>query len=93
MELLRVSGLRKKRDEDFVLKDISFTQNVHQKIAVAGETGSGKTTLLKMIAGLIQPDAGEIIFENERVNGPEDVLVPGHSFIAYLSQQYELPKF
>ena len=90
MALLTVSGLTKEERGKAIVKDINFTQPVFQKIAVAGETGSGKTTLLKMIAGLIQPDAGEIRFENRRVAGPYEKLIPGHPGIAYLSQHFEL---
>jgi ABC-type Fe3+/spermidine/putrescine transport system ATPase subunit len=90
MALLTVSGVSKKEKTIFTVKDISFTQNPFQKIAIAGETGSGKTTLLKIIAGLIQPDAGEILFEQKKVRGPNDQLIPGHAGIAYLSQHFEL---
>ncbi len=90
MHLLTVSGIFKKGEQDFVLQEINFTQQVFQKIAIAGETGSGKSTLLKIIAGLIQPDAGKVLFENKRVRGPEEELVPGHPHIAYLSQHFEL---
>jgi iron(III) transport system ATP-binding protein len=90
MALLKVSGVSKKEKSIFTVKDISFTQEPFQKIAIAGETGSGKTTLLKMIAGLVQPDAGEILFEQKKVRGPNDQLIPGHAGIAYLSQHFEL---
>ncbi|MBN8673560.1 MAG: ABC transporter ATP-binding protein [Chitinophagales bacterium] len=90
MALLTVSGISKKGNDSFVVKEISFSQQPLQKIAIAGETGSGKTTLLKMIAGLIQPDEGEIIFDNNKVIGPADKLLPGHPGIAYLSQHFEL---
>lgn len=90
MVLLKVSGISKKGKDSFVVKEINFSQQRLQKIAIAGETGSGKTTLLKMIAGLVQPDAGEIIFDNTNVIGPADKLLPGHPGIAYLSQHFEL---
>jgi ABC-type sugar transport system ATPase subunit len=90
MSLLQVSGISKKKDEEFVLSNISFNQQRFQKIAIAGETGSGKSTLLKIIAGLIQPDEGEVMFEQHRVLGPEEKLLPGHPAIAYLSQHFEL---
>ncbi len=90
MDLLHVSGIHKKIDGNFSLSDISFCQQASQKIAIAGETGSGKSTLLKIIAGLVQPDAGTVIFEGERVRGPLEELVPGHKRIAYLSQHFEL---
>jgi len=90
MALLQVSGVSKKEKEIFTVKDISFTQQPFQKIAIAGETGSGKTTLLKMIAGLVQPDAGELLFEGKKVRGPNDQLIPGQAGIAFLSQDFEL---
>ena len=93
MTFLRVSSISKQKETGFILEDISFQQQRYQKIAVAGETGSGKSTLLKIIAGLEQPDVGEVWMNNEMVKGPKDTLVPGHAGISYLSQQFELPKF
>ncbi len=90
MALLQVSGAGKKENENYTVRDIHFSQQPLEKIAVAGETGSGKTTLLKMMGGLIQPDEGIIYFEGERVLGPFERLIPGHPKIAYLSQHFEL---
>ena len=74
----------------YTVKEVYFNQEAGQKIAIAGETGSGKTTLLKMIGGLLQPDDGNVYFENKRVLGPYEKLLPGHPSIAYLSQHFEL---
>lgn len=93
MSLLKVSGLNKQRGNNFLLNDINFTQRKFQRIAIAGETGSGKSTLLRIIAGLVQPDTGEVFFRDERIKGPEEKLVPGHPAIAYLSQDFELDPF
>ncbi|MGN6164245.1 MAG: ABC transporter ATP-binding protein [Flavisolibacter sp.] len=90
MGFLKVLDVSKKEGDGFVLQNINFGQKQFQKIAIAGATGSGKTTLLKIIAGLVQPDAGSILFESERVIGPEEKLIPGHPRIAYLSQHFEL---
>lgn len=90
MALLTVSDISKQESGSFVVKDIYFIQQRFQKIAIAGETGSGKTTLLKMIAGLVQPTTGEIRFNDKRVEGPLEKLLPGHPAIAYLSQHFEL---
>ncbi len=88
--MLKLTGISKRENEVYTVNDINFSQYPLQKIAIAGETGSGKSTLLKMIAGLVQPDEGDIIFENERVPGPYEKLLPGHDRIAYLSQHFEL---
>ena len=88
MELLRVNRVSK--GQPTVLKEITFAQQHFQNLAIAGETGSGKSTLLRTVAGLVQPDSGEVLFEGKRVRGPLETLIPGHPGIAYLSQQYEL---
>lgn len=90
MALLSVNNLSKQERGNYVIHDVSFVQEPLQKIAITGETGSGKTTLLKMIAGLVQPDEGTVLFENIRVKGPLEKLIPGHAGIAILSQHFEL---
>jgi ABC-type Fe3+/spermidine/putrescine transport system ATPase subunit len=90
MNFLQVSGISKALGGQVILQDIHFTQRKGQQIAIAGESGSGKSTLLKIIAGLIQPDAGEVLFEGSPVEGPNEKLIPGHPHIAYLSQHFEL---
>jgi iron(III) transport system ATP-binding protein len=93
MAFLKITGITKHGDDGPILRDVSFSQRRGHRIAIIGETGSGKSTLLKIIAGLVQPDAGEVFFENNALSGPADQLVPGHREVGYLSQDYELPKF
>ena len=90
MSILRVEGISKQEGGTSILRGISFIQERLQKVAIAGATGSGKTTLLKIIAGLAQPDTGEVLFKNKRVTGPAEQLIPGFPGIAYLSQHFEL---
>jgi ABC-type sugar transport system ATPase subunit len=90
MDLLQVKGVSKRMGAGGGVTGVDFTQQSGQKIGLAGATGSGKSTLLKMIAGLVQPDAGEILFEGRPVPGPLETLIPGHREIAYLSQHFEL---
>jgi len=45
-----------------ILSNISFELNKGEILGIAGESGSGKTTLGKIIAGLITPSEGKIIF-------------------------------
>ncbi|MFT3703573.1 MAG: ABC transporter ATP-binding protein [Agriterribacter sp.] len=90
MNVLSVSGIYRKDETGFELKNIHFSLQRFQKLAIAGETGSGKSTLLKIIAGLAQADSGEVLFEGERVVGPHEKLIPGHKEIAYLSQHFQL---
>lgn len=87
---LQVNGIEKNLDGEPVLKNISFNQQTGTRLAITGASGSGKTSLLKIIAGLIQTDAGSVIFNGEKILGPEEKLMPGHRGISYLSQHFEL---
>jgi len=55
-------------------------------ICVLGPTGSGKTTLLRLVAGLLQPDEGDIIMDGRVVNE----LPAEERDVAYMPQQYAL---
>jgi iron(III) transport system ATP-binding protein len=90
MSFLQVSSVVRKETDIIPVSNVSFSQEVGERLAVVGETGSGKSTLLRMIAGLLQPDEGRIDFEGKRVKGPLEQLIPGHTRIAYLSQHFEL---
>ena len=70
--------ISRQEEGGFLLNKISFTQPPFKKMAVAGATGSGKTTLLKIIAGLLQPTTGSVLFNGARVQGPDETLIPGH---------------
>lgn len=48
-----------------VLKDINFSINVNERVAILGESGEGKTTILKLIMGLVRPDHGKILIDGE----------------------------
>ena len=90
MNFLEVHHISKFEGERPILKDISLVLKPHQKLALMGETGSGKSSLMKIIAGYLKADAGSVLFEGNRVPGPDEVLIPGQIGIAYLSQHFEL---
>lgn len=60
-----------------VLDEVSFSLGKGEKIGLIGYNGTGKTTLLKIIAGLIEPDGGEIIKRKDCVVGymPQDTSI------------------
>jgi ABC-type sugar transport system ATPase subunit len=51
-----------------VLDDLSLTIFSGEILSVVGPSGCGKSTLLRLIAGLIQPEAGEIYFDGKPMN-------------------------
>jgi NitT/TauT family transport system ATP-binding protein/sulfonate transport system ATP-binding protein len=53
-----------------VLSELSFTVRAGEIVSVIGPSGCGKSTLLRMIAGLIEPTAGELRLGNEPIHLP-----------------------
>ncbi len=53
--------------KEFHLKDISFELNKGEILSIIGPSGSGKSTIIKIILGIIKPDKGRIIFNNEDI--------------------------
>jgi lipopolysaccharide transport system ATP-binding protein len=47
-------------DNYWALKDVSFTLHAGETLGVIGSNGAGKSTLLRMIAGIIDPDHGQV---------------------------------
>ena len=69
--LLEVKGLVKSYDGNRVLNDISFTVAPGEFLTMLGPSGCGKTTTLRIIAGLTEPDGGDI-----RLNGQDISNLP-----------------
>ena len=76
--------------ESPVVKNISFTIDKGQNIAVIGESGCGKSTLLKLIYGLYDLDEGAILYNEKPILGPKHNLIPGEDYIKYLAQDFDL---
>jgi iron(III) transport system ATP-binding protein len=88
---LKIDAISKSINGSLAVDDVSISFSTQKKIALIGETGSGKSTLLKLIGGLEQLDAGSIWYNQKKVKGALEQLIPGHPKIAYLSQHFELP--
>lgn len=58
-----------KFDDQPVLKDINLYIRDGEFITLLGPSGCGKTTTLRIIAGFLEPDGGEVVFEGKKING------------------------
>lgn len=56
-----------KKFKDFAINDISFKGDKGDYIVLLGESGAGKSLILEMIAGLTEPDTGEIWLNNKNI--------------------------
>jgi nitrate/nitrite transport system ATP-binding protein len=67
---LQINGLSKGYPGTPVLNDINLSVAEGEFLAILGFSGTGKTTLISLIAGLIEPDAGEVLVKGKPVDGP-----------------------
>lgn len=75
---VRVTGLTKDYPGGIrALQDVSFDAQKGELTTLIGPSGSGKTTILKIVAGLLEPSAGEVFVDGRPVRGagPERAFV------------------
>lgn len=63
--MLEVQDIHKKFEDTKALAGVSFTVAPGEVLAVIGPSGCGKSTLLSIIAGLLPPDSGQVLWEGE----------------------------
>jgi len=67
--LLEVTGLAKSFGGVRAVRDVSFSLNRAEMLAIIGPNGAGKSTCFNMVGGQIRPGAGSIILEGENIAG------------------------
>lgn len=67
-QVIEIKGLRKRFDEQEVLKDVSLQLFEGENLVVLGRSGSGKSVLIQCIVRLMNPDAGSINVLGEDVS-------------------------
>jgi heme exporter protein A len=82
--MLNVAGLHLWRGDRHVLRGVSFAANAGQCVLLTGKNGAGKTTLLRAIAGLLDPEAGEVSWRGKNARRERDDF---HGELAYLGHE------
>ena len=87
--LLQARGVCKDYPGVRALWKVDFTLRAGEVVALVGENGAGKSTLMKALAGVVQPDDGQILLDGApvRLAGPADALRAG---IALIHQELSL---
>lgn len=83
-QLLELDGVSFSYGETSILDNTNLTASAGEVIALRGLNGSGKTTLFKLIAGLLKPDAGRIVWRGRPIES-----LPAHEradFLGYVPQ-------
>jgi len=66
--MININNMSKSFDNRVILRNISFSINKGDKIAIIGQSGIGKSVLLKSIIGLLNPDDGDIFIDEQNIN-------------------------
>ena len=78
--LLQLTGISLTFGGNPVFDDLSLTVQDGDRVALVGRNGSGKSTLMKVMAGLVEPDQGEVV-------------VPAGTTVGYMEQDPDLSGF
>lgn len=90
MSVLQVKGVSKTFEQEEIIRDISLELREGEIVSLLGVSGGGKTTLFNIIAGLSEPDEGEVYLENENITGQpgkvsymlqKDLLLPYRNIV------------
>lgn len=60
--MVKISHLQKKYGKRVILEDINFQAECGECIAIVGKNGCGKSTLMRILAGIMKPDDGEVLY-------------------------------
>lgn len=67
--IIDLKNISVKFDDQPILKNINLYIRDGEFITLLGPSGCGKTTTLRIIAGFLEPDSGEVVFEGKKING------------------------
>ena len=90
--ILRVENLSKTFDtrdgSTLALKDINFSTHRREFLCIVGQSGCGKSTLVRILAGLEEPSAGEVLLEGKPVTEPgsdRGMVFQGYTLFPWLT--------
>jgi heme exporter protein A len=85
--MLSVQGLHLWRGDRHVLRGVSFDGPPGKCVLLTGRNGAGKTTLIRAIAGLLDPEEGQVLWKGAPARGQRDEF---HAELAYLGHEAPL---
>ena len=86
--MLELSGVSRGFDSLRVIDRIDFTVRSGDILGILGPNGAGKSTLFNLIAGVLKPDAGRILFERRDITA----MPSWHRCRAGIGRTYQIPR-
>ena len=84
--IIRLQDISKKFEDDVILDSINLSIKDKEFMTFLGPSGCGKTTTLRIIAGFLEADSGQVIFEGKDINS----LPPHKRQVNTIFQRYAL---
>lgn len=84
--IIQLQNISKKFDDDVILDNINLTIRDKEFMTFLGPSGCGKTTTLRIIAGFLESDSGQVLFEGKDINN----LPPHKRQVNTIFQRYAL---
>ncbi len=72
--MIELRNISKSFGANHVLRDVSLKVDQGKSLAIIGGSGTGKSVTLKCILGLIKPDSGEILIDNQSIEGQREAF-------------------
>ncbi len=86
--VLEVNGLQKSFSGMHVLKEVNLEVRRREFLCVVGASGCGKSTLVRLLAGLEDPDGGEVLLDGKPARGPcasRGMVFQGYTLFPWLN--------
>ncbi len=87
MSIINLEKVSLTLDKLNIIKDITFSLNKKEVIAIVGPSGAGKSSILRIIAGLTKPTEGYVYFSNKLISSNENIVPTGQRNIALMFQE------
>ena len=89
LEIQNVSrGFGPAADRTDVLRNINLSVNEGEFVAIVGYSGAGKSTLINLLAGLVQPEEGQIVLQGQTIREPgpdRGVIFQNYSLLPWMT--------
>jgi lipoprotein-releasing system ATP-binding protein len=90
--MLELKNVSKSFRDQQVLTGVNFKLREREMISIMGKSGAGKSTLLAIIAGLVRPDAGRVLFQGGDISGLDEEKLASFRLqhVGFIFQDFKL---
>ncbi len=90
--MLTLQNITKSYKEQRVLSNINLEVQGREMVSIMGKSGAGKSTLLAVMAGLVRPDSGQVIFQDRIISNLDEESLAAFRlhYIGFIFQDFKL---